>query len=510
MPTFSAKRIAYALVALAPFLSPVSAHTWVEEIDIIAPNGTFVGQPGYPRGYVPRSAPGFSDTSMVHLLPPNGRADGAKILPTDPICKDSQQALTQIPNFPRLKAQPGSSIALRYQENGHVTLPDNQKGKADNRGTVYVYGTTQPKSDDTLLAVHNVWNQNGTGGDKRGVLLATQNYDDGQCYQVNGGKISTDRQAKFKHTADQLMGADLWCQTDFTIPLDAPSGKPYTTYWVWDWSTLPNIDPTLPNGKPEFYTSCQDVDVDAAPTTEKKVQANASGGYVQGQNLNSAALPSFVQGLNSGSTMVVPPAQAAPSPTPAAASPPASSASAVPAPAASLSTPAEAPAPAYSAPAAAPSSASDTSCTHSMTASQAPAQSPPSTVTVTVTVSASSTTVPFQPPVSASAESAVSAHSTSTTTVTPTIYVTKPAASPSAAPGPESSPPMASVSSVPAAAAGQPTTTILTTVSSTPTTLPTSTAAAQASGTAAKVAPRCQNCGHKASKLLARSAKFRA
>ena len=501
MPTLSAKRIAYALVALTPFLSPATAHTWVEEVDVIAPNGTFVGQPGYIRGYVPRSAPNFNDNTMVHLLPPNGRPEGTKILPTDPMCKDTQQAMTQTPNYPQLQAQPGSSIALRYQENGHVTLPATQKGKPDNRGTVYVYGTTQPKSNDTLLSIHNVWNKNGTGGDKRGVLLATQNYDDGQCYQVNGGQISIDRQAQFKHTADQLMGADLWCQTDFALPVDAPSGKPYTVYWVWDWPTLPNADPGLPNGKEEVYTSCLDIQVDAAgPTTEKKVQANTSGGYVQGQNINSAAIPSYMQGLNSGSTMAAPPAPASSAPAPSSAAPVAASS------------------PAPSVPATAPSSASDTSCTHSMIASQAPAQAPPATVTVTVTVSASSTSIPSQPPVAASTLAPVSAFSTSTTTITPTIYVypsSKPASSPvsqqtpSIAPSPESAPPMASVPSSPAAAP-QPTTTILTTVSSTPATLPTSTAAAQASGTDAKVAPRCQNCGRKGSKLLAKSAKFRA
>ena len=55
-----------------------------------------------------------------------------------------------------------------YQENGHVTLPDNQPGKPANRGTVFVYGTTQPSPTDTLLAIHRVWNAAGTGGDQRG------------------------------------------------------------------------------------------------------------------------------------------------------------------------------------------------------------------------------------------------------------------------------------------------------------------------------------------------------
>lgn len=38
----------------------------------------------------------------------------------------------------------------------------------------------------------------------------------------------------------------------------------YTLYWVWDWPTAART-PGFPNGKPEVYTTCMDVDVvDAA------------------------------------------------------------------------------------------------------------------------------------------------------------------------------------------------------------------------------------------------------
>ena len=193
---------------------------------------------------------------MVNLIPPDARPQGNQILPTDPICKASQQQQTQTSGYGRLQASAGSMLALRYQENGHVTLPQNQLGKPTNRGTVYIYGTIQPKSDDTLLAIHKVWNTAGTGGDKRGKLLATQAYDDGQCYQVNGGQISVARQAQFSHEADPLMGTNLWCQNNLALPTDAPTGKPYTLYWVWDWPTAPKVDPGLPNGKEEIYTTC--------------------------------------------------------------------------------------------------------------------------------------------------------------------------------------------------------------------------------------------------------------
>lgn len=275
-------------------ISTVYAHSWIEQLMVIGSNGTFVGEPGYARGNVLRTSPGFSDTAMVHLIPPNGRKDVNKVLPTDKMCKESQQSQNQTKGSPRLQASPGAAIALRYQENGHVTLPENSPGKPDNRGTIYVYGTDKPKDDDTLLGIHKVWNQDGSGGDKRGKLLSVQNFDDGRCHQINGGKISKTRQHEFPHKADKLMGADLWCQQDIALPQDAPSGKPYTLYWVWDWPTKPGT-PGMPKGKTEIYTTCMDVDVsEKAPNT--KVQGPA--GYIKDQSLNSAAIPSQFEALS--------------------------------------------------------------------------------------------------------------------------------------------------------------------------------------------------------------------
>ncbi|KAI9846812.1 MAG: hypothetical protein M1838_001135 [Thelocarpon superellum] len=270
-----------ALVVLLFVLLPCTEpHSWVEQLMVVGPNGTYVGVPGYPRGYVPRTAPGFSDSEMVNLIPPNGRPTGNEILPTDPMCRTSQQNPDQTPGSPRLQAPAGSMIALRYQENGHVTLPQNTPGKPANRGSVYIYGTTQPRSNDTLLAIHKVWNANGTGGDRRGSLVATQNFDDSQCYQVNGGNISTARQEEFKHPANPLSGADLWCQNDIILPTTAPAGKPYTLYWVWDWPT--DAAAGGPGGKEEIYTTCMDIDVTAAAPAVAAAAAapSADGGLV--------------------------------------------------------------------------------------------------------------------------------------------------------------------------------------------------------------------------------------
>ena len=263
------------LLALFGLLALSKAHSWVEQITLISPNGTFLTStaPGFPRGNVLRSSPSFSDTAMVNLLPPNGRPSGNTILPNDPMCRLSQSNPTQTPGSPRLRAPPSSLIALRYQENGHVTLPQSPPGKPANSGKVYVYGTTAPKSDDTFLSIHNVWNADGTGGDKRGRLLTVQNYDDGQCYQVNGGAISVARQKRFPHEKTQELGGDLWCQTDLRLPKEAESGKAFTLYWVWDWSTLGGgANPALPKGLTEIYTNCMDIDVTAeqAPGGEVK------------------------------------------------------------------------------------------------------------------------------------------------------------------------------------------------------------------------------------------------
>ena len=274
-----------------------------------------------------RTNPAFGDPAMSYLIPPNGRAGGNEILPTDKICKTSQQDQKQTDGSPRLKAAAGSFVALRYQENGHVSLPETQLGKPENRGNVYIYGTTEPKPDDTLLSIHNVWNSDGSGGDKRGVLLATQPYDDGQCYQVNGGQISGKRQTEFKHATSQLMGADLWCQNDIKLPSDAPSGKPYTLYWVWDWPTAPG--PDLPKGKAEVYTTCMDVDITAA--NQQKSVGNAK--YMDGQPIDNAAIKSYMNDAGAGPSAAAP--QSSQQASPAAASSPSSVAPSQPTQAAS-------------------------------------------------------------------------------------------------------------------------------------------------------------------------------
>ncbi|KIW81627.1 hypothetical protein Z517_04653 [Fonsecaea pedrosoi CBS 271.37] len=275
-----------ALFGLLATLPLISAHTWIEQLMVIAPNGTLVGQPGFPRGNVLRGTPQFNDPAMVNLIPPDGRPIN-QIQSSDLMCKSTQTSQTQTDGSPRLQAPAGAGVALRFQENGHVTLPDNQPGKPPNRGTVYVYGTSEPNPDDSFLAIHRVWTPDGSGGDGRGRLLSTRNFDDGQCYQVNGGQISQQRQQQYGHPFDDLMGQDLWCQQDIQIPDDVPTGQPFTLYWVWDWPTLPGA-PGYPNGKQEIYTTCMDIDI--VDNTDVNAVSRAQVNYAPGQPLDNAAV----------------------------------------------------------------------------------------------------------------------------------------------------------------------------------------------------------------------------
>jgi len=297
----------YALpLTLIGWSAVVAGHTWIDQLTVIAPNGTFVGAPGYSRGYVQRS-PQFTDASMTNLIPPDGRSTGNEILPTDGICMPSQQTPNQTEGSPRLQAAAGSFVALRYQENGHVTMPYNQPGKPANRGTVFVYGTTQPSPNDTLLAIHKVWNANQTGGDRRGILVSTQNFDDGQCYQSNPSAISQARQNQFNPSGlpfDNLQGPNLWCQQDLALPSNLTTGQPYTLYWVWDWPTAPGA-PGLPNGKQELYTTCMDIDV--VDPSNAVVASDTQAGFVAGQPIANAAVSSEFAVLGEPITDVPPP-----------------------------------------------------------------------------------------------------------------------------------------------------------------------------------------------------------
>ncbi|KAK4952312.1 hypothetical protein LTR66_013746 [Elasticomyces elasticus] len=159
----SSKMTVLALAALRIFMNPAKAYTWVKDIQAIASDGSYTGDYGYPRGYVQRTDPSFNGDSTLDL-----------------VCKNTQRIPNTNIQWPNLRVTPGGYVAMKYLENGHVTLPDDQKGKPRAGGTVFVYGTTRPSQTETIADVLK-WTADGSGGNKKGLLLAAQNYDDGRC-----------------------------------------------------------------------------------------------------------------------------------------------------------------------------------------------------------------------------------------------------------------------------------------------------------------------------------------
>ena len=136
------------VAALAAF-PIVHSHSWGEQLRNIDDKGKYVGAYGYPRGMVDRGQKGpdgkDTDNSMTWRMP-ESNTEGKVFIDADqllcaPMQREQQQSSEK---FPRLKTVPGGFIAIRYQENGHVTLPQNNPEKPEKGGTVYVYGTKEP------------------------------------------------------------------------------------------------------------------------------------------------------------------------------------------------------------------------------------------------------------------------------------------------------------------------------------------------------------------------------
>jgi hypothetical protein len=254
-----------AALAVAPF---ASGHTWIEQLRNVNDKGQYVGEYGYPRGMVSKTDAGFDGFAMNFEIPAyQGRLF---INESTALCHPKQTKQVQSSDkYPRLQAVPGGFIAMRYMENGHITKPENQKGKPAKAGTIFVYGTTEPKQDEKLVNVLR-WTQDGKGGDGRGTLITMNDFDDGRCYETNGTPENQERKKAVPNfalgQADKGPGTfPLFCETNVQLPKTAAIGKPYTFYWVWQWNTAPGgVDPVLVNGKDEYYSTCIDVDVTSA------------------------------------------------------------------------------------------------------------------------------------------------------------------------------------------------------------------------------------------------------
>ncbi|TKA31662.1 hypothetical protein B0A50_01739 [Salinomyces thailandicus] len=280
----------FAIAALAALsLAPLaSAHSWIEQYQVIGDNGSYIGDPGYSRGYVARTDEGYTGFSVNYLVPETN----VRINSSDLLCHPSQRTSNYTnPAYPMLKVQPGGYVAMKYLENGHVTLPWNQLGKPNGTGTVFVYGTTQPADDEIMVDVLK-WSTDGTGGNGKGFLLTAQNFDDGRCHQINCGNISTDRQMLFpNHVAEQpTSSVESWCETDLQIPASQPLGK-LTTYWVWQWPTEANKDCTYPDGKDEYYTTCADFEI--IDSSNDQIAAENKTHLLVQENPQSVAVSDF-------------------------------------------------------------------------------------------------------------------------------------------------------------------------------------------------------------------------
>lgn len=380
---------ALSITSLLPAFS--SAHSWNEQLSLIGSDGKFTGAYGYPRGYMARTDPGFDGFSMMWMLP-QPTAGRSRIDNTDLLCHPSQRSQNQTSRYPRLSVAPGSAISMKYFENGHVSLPQNQKGKPQSAGSVYVFGTDQPKPDEKLADVLQ-WTADGSGGDKRGRLLSAQNFDDGRCYQINGGAISTDRQQKFPdHVPGQPTSQhEQWCESDVVLPKDTSFVKPGSTltlYWIWQWPTLPGQDPSLPTGKDEYYTTCNDLDVEpqapagpiSATLEQQDPQVTAVPSYASRTAIEPT--PMYANGIGGAAKQAnnagAPSAAPAPAAAPSSAQQPPAAAPAAAGPASSQAAVSPLPLSAFQPAAAAPSAAS------SAAAPGPPAANAPSMVTITI------------------------------------------------------------------------------------------------------------------------------
>lgn len=230
MKIYSLKETGSLLAAALLAMARLSAgHSWPEEVRRIAPNGTLVGPVGYSRAL----GNGDNQYQLIHKLDSALLFIPEKAKLTEKSYSDAR---------PMAKAAPGDWVAIQYNENGHVSLPESPKIdriSPVNRGTIYLYGTTNNNLDKVRFAdVHLKWTADGTGGDKKGRLLATRHYDDGQCREPvasdtgDPGGIKAFRQANFPLST---RGDRLFCQSDIKLPDNLKIGDVYTVIWVWDW-----------------------------------------------------------------------------------------------------------------------------------------------------------------------------------------------------------------------------------------------------------------------------------
>ncbi|KXJ91235.1 hypothetical protein Micbo1qcDRAFT_225087 [Microdochium bolleyi] len=296
-----AYRAAKALVALLAVAPLADAHSWVEFLKRINPDGSFAKGTGYPIPYVARGAPGFSDDALIN------RIVDTKSNPS--VCKQGNFKYSK--DAPRLSAAAGDYVAMLYEENGHVTQPGITK-RPYRSGNVYVYGTLKKTAETGINDVLYSWNAQGTGGDKRGQLLATHFYDDGQCYQNLGG-VEPDPQANIYTNRRKKYGATaIDCQSAFRLPTNLPEKGIYNVMWVWDWPLITGDNTNVT----EIYTSCAEIELGS-----KKSNSGQRINFSSDHNVTNGAIQSqihtLIEAVTLGSGTNSPPAPTATAGNPA-------------------------------------------------------------------------------------------------------------------------------------------------------------------------------------------------
>jgi hypothetical protein len=251
-----------SLLCLALLSSTVVAHTWIEQMQVIGTNGSYIGDYGYPRGYVSRTDAGFNGFSNKWQLPsPDTDTSRTRITDKMMACHTNQRTPNYSQQYPKLSVAPGAYVAMKYLENGHVTQPFIPAGKPEGSGTVWIYGTYSPSDAETLVDVLS-WTADGKGGNGKGFLMTAQNYDDGRCYQINQSPTSVNRQMTDGNHAPGQPTSQLeqWCESDLLVPANSQVGKTLTVYWVWGWATAMQTEGAM-CGKDEYYTTCSDFDI---------------------------------------------------------------------------------------------------------------------------------------------------------------------------------------------------------------------------------------------------------
>jgi hypothetical protein len=244
------------------FVAHTSAHTWIEQTQVIGANGSYVGDNGYARGFVDRADPRFDGYANKWQVPdPRFDVGLTRMDESMLACHPSQRNANYSSGYPKLQVVPGDFVAMKYLENGHVTRPWDPEGKPQLGGTVWVYATYRPKEDEKLYDVLR-WDTSGTAGNGDGWLMAAQDFDDGRCYQINISVESSRRQSHFpNHPPGQPdTKTEQWCETNVLVQDKVQVNSTITIYWVWGWGTAPGTK-DIACGKDEYYTSCLDFDV---------------------------------------------------------------------------------------------------------------------------------------------------------------------------------------------------------------------------------------------------------